>query len=66
MTFLTEKNMKDYHGDVLGQLVFDFYKETTVPEQNKHKPQLIGLTGKARSGKDTVAGMLAETYGALL
>lgn len=27
------------------------------------KPRLIGLTGKARSGKDTVAGMLQSAFG---
>lgn len=35
----------------------------SLGQQSPAKPRLIGLTGKARSGKDTVAGMLQSTFG---
>lgn len=38
--------------------------DTYFKEQLVGEPKLIGLTGKARSGKDTVGSILAEQYGA--
>lgn len=50
------------YGAFSGTMQFDIPPPGNPPRSD-NTPKLIGLTGKARSGKDTVAGFLADNYG---
>lgn len=59
-----------YHGPFsdAGVVLFtetfrDFHQPPKKRELIPFKPKIIGLTGRARSGKDSVGGMLRNTFG---